>query len=455
MVTRGVAVLALFTGAVGGCSLSPVAPSSGGVDGGGGATPACPHAPHALVVADSDYMSTNVSVLSNDGAVLSGSILSSAAMPPGLTAALSGDVDLPLAPAASGDIVLIDRTNAAIAWIDPTTALVKKDVSVATGFSSDPRDYLDVSATKAYVTRYEQNVTPGTQPFDTGSDVLILDTTTGAITGRIDLTDPDDAPLLPRPDRMLAVGGHVWVSLDRLDATFTPPPGDARIAVLNPTDDTRTFNIDLPNLAECGGMALSPSGKVVALACTGALVDTSSAVQSGVVLLDVTGDTPVVQQVFPVAATLGGSVGPTIAFASETLLVGFVYGDTAKGRNDLAYTLDPRGRGGGVRARGRALHTRVWRHVRDGGRAGRRRSVLEAHGRGARGAGDGESGSEGGPPAEVPGRVLSRRVRAGTRRFDPWFLRSEARFVRGQEGFVRAQGRPCRTQARLRRTQAR
>jgi hypothetical protein len=170
--------------------------------------------------------------------------------------------------------------------------------------------------------------------------VLILDTTTGAITGRIDLTDPDDAPLLPRPDRMLAVGGHVWVSLDRLDATFTPPPGDARIAVLNPTDDTRTFNIDLPNLAECGGMALSPSGKVVALACTGALVDTSSAVQSGVVLLDVTGDTPVVQQVFPVAATLGGSVGPTIAFASETLLVGFVYGDTAKGRNDLAYTLD-------------------------------------------------------------------------------------------------------------------
>jgi hypothetical protein len=349
MVTRNSIVLACAL--LGGCSLSPVAPSTGGVDGGGGSVPdggmdgggdAGPPlvCPKALVVTDSDYMSTNVSVLSNTGAVLSGSIISSAATPPGLTAALSGDVVLPLATPASGDIVLIDRGNAAIVWIDPATAKVIKDVSVATGFKSDPQDYLELSATKAYVTRYADNATPGAQPFDTGGDIVILDTTKGTVTGRIDLHDADDGVLWPRPDRMLAIGGEVWVSLERVDANFMLAPGDARIAGIDPTKDARTFTLDIPNLAECAGMTLSPSGKVVALACTGPLTDTSSSVQTGIVLLDATKNPPVELQRFPVAVTLGAALGPTLAFASETLLVGFAYGDMSKGRNDIAFTLD-------------------------------------------------------------------------------------------------------------------
>jgi hypothetical protein len=295
--------------------------------------------PHALVVTDSDYTSTNISVLSTAGSVLSASFVSSASAPVGLTTALSGDVVSPLAIPPSGALVLVDRGNNAIDWFNPSTAAVEAQLSVSTGFTSDPHDYLEVAPGKAYVTRYESNATPGMAPFDGGGDILILDTVHHTITGRIDLSDADDGNLEPRPDRMLLVGGQVWVSLERLDASYTTA-GDARIAGVDPTMDKRTFELDLPNLVSCGGLALSPSGTVVAMTCSGTLADPSDTSQSSLVLIDPTKSPPVELMRYPVAADQGGALGPTLAFASETLLVGFTYGDTAKNRNDVAFTLD-------------------------------------------------------------------------------------------------------------------
>jgi hypothetical protein len=320
-----------------GCGLSPAASGSSGVNGlGGGASGACPA---ALTVVDSDYMSTNVSVVSPTGTVLSASIVSSASTPPGLTAALSGDVITPLAKPPSGDLVLIDRANGAIDWIDATTGVVKDQLSVATGFYSDPQDYLEVSATKAYVTRYMDNTTSSTMPFSQGGDVLIVDLTSHAITGRIGMTDPDDGALWPRPDRMLSVNGAVWVSLERLDATYMSS-GDARIAGVDPSTDARTFELDLTGLVSCGGLAISPSGKVVAASCSGEGAEQTNVATSGIVLLDATQSPPVVLERFPTSK--GGAVGPSIAFASETTLVGFLYGDLTitPPRNDVAFALD-------------------------------------------------------------------------------------------------------------------
>jgi hypothetical protein len=336
-------ILFALSAVVCGCNLTPQAVSTGvdggtdgGVDGGDGGTTACPT---AFVVTDSDYMSTNVSVVSTAGALLSGSLISTASAPPGLSLALSGDVVSPLAPSPSGSVVVIDRGNSALVWVDPSTAALQKQLSVATGFSSDPQDYLEVASGKAYVTRFDTNTTPGMQPFDAGGDVLVLDTVKNAVTGSISLVESDDGTLLPRPDRMLLIGGQVWVSLERLDAAFMTA-GDARIAGIDPTKDQRTFTLDLTGLAACGGLAVSPSGKVVAVTCSGPLTDPSDTTQSGLVLLDATKNPPVELMRYPVAVTLGGALGPTVAFASETLLVGFAYGDTATGRNDVAFTLD-------------------------------------------------------------------------------------------------------------------
>jgi hypothetical protein len=335
MVTRRSTIPLLLSATLGGCNLTPITPPTGGVDGDAGSS-SCPQ---DLVVIDTDYMSTNVSVVSTAGDVLSGSIISTAAAPPGLSMALSGDVVAPLARSPAGSLVLIDRTNSAVVWVDPASGAVQKQLSVSTGFAADPQDYLEVASGKAYVSRFDTNATPGQQPFDGGGDVLVVDTVKNAVTGRIPLAETDDGSLLPRPYRMLLVGGQVWVSLERIDAGETMA-GDARIAGIDPATDQRTFTLDLPKLAECGGVAVSPSGKVVALSCSGPLVDTSATDQSGLVLLDATKSPPVELKRYPVAATLGGALGATLAFASETLLVGFAFGDKGKGRNDVAYTVD-------------------------------------------------------------------------------------------------------------------
>jgi hypothetical protein len=328
----------------GGCDLQPITTSTGidgGLGGGGTGDGGAGVCPSAFVVVDSDYMSTDVSVVSPSGALLTGSLISSGSAPPGLTQALSGDVVCPLARPSSGSVVLIDRGNAAIDWINPTTAAVEAQLSVSTGFASDPHDYLDVAPGKAYVTRYATNTTPGMMPNDGGGDILILDTQKQVITGRIDMSDPDNGMLLPRPDRMLSIGGQVWVSLERLDATYATV-GDARFAGVDPTTDQRTFELDLPKIASCGGLAVSPSGKVVAATCSGLLASTSDTSQSALVLIDATKNPPVELMRYPVAVDLGGALGPTLAFASETLLVGFAYGDMSATpvRNDVGFTLD-------------------------------------------------------------------------------------------------------------------
>jgi hypothetical protein len=327
-------------GALAACSVSS-AHNSGGVhvdggsvDAGDGGGAVCPS---ALVVASSDYTSTNISVLSAAGAILSESIVSSASAPPGLTTALSGDVVLPLAP-TPGKIVLIDRyPNSVVSWVDPSTGAVTHQLPVGTGFAANPHDYLEVSRTKAYVSRHESNANAGQQPNDGGGDLLIIDPEAVAITGRVPFA-PDGA-LLPRPDRMMRVGGEVWVSLLRFDADFKTV-GDARLVGVSTTDDSIAWTLDLPGVANCGGIAMAPAGKVVALACGGGLGDADPTQRSAVVLVDASAHPPVELKRFAVAAQLGAPLDPALAYASDGLLVGAVLGDTKAGRNDLAYALD-------------------------------------------------------------------------------------------------------------------
>jgi len=154
MVKRRIVEL-VVVGAAASCNVTKAAPTTGGVnlDGGAeggtesGAEGGAAWCPAALVVANSDFTSTNISVLSPAGSVLSESIISSASAPPGLTTALSGDVVFPLEP-TPGVIVLIDRfPNSVVTSVDPSTAMVMKQLPVGTGFAANPHDYLAVSAT--------------------------------------------------------------------------------------------------------------------------------------------------------------------------------------------------------------------------------------------------------------------------------------------------------------------
>ncbi len=326
------------------CSLSQAARTTGGValDAGaaggdareGASARACPT---GMVVASSDFASTNISALSLSGAILSESLLSSASAPVGLTTALSGDIALPLTP-TYGRIVLIDRfPNSVLTWLDPATAKVTNQLPVGTGFSANPHDYLEVSATKAYVSRYESNAHAGQQPFDAGGDLLVVNPTDASVVGRVAF-DPDGA-LLPRPDRMIRIGGEAWVSLHRFSVDFKAA-GDARMVGVSVVDDSVAWTRDLPGVASCGAIAVAPSGNVVALSCSGVLADANPMQRSAVVLLDATAHPPVEIKRFPVAAQLGAPLGSALDFASEQVLVGVALGDMQAQRNDVAYSLD-------------------------------------------------------------------------------------------------------------------
>jgi len=318
------------------CNVSRAAPTTGGVTlGGDGGT-----CPKALVVASSDYTSTNISVASTEGNVLSESMISSASAPPGLTAALSGDVVLPSAAPLSGKLVLIDRyPNSVITWVDPSTASVLHQLPVATGFAANPHDYLEVGGAKAYVTRYETNPNPGRESNDGGGDVLVIDTDSSRITGRIPLALPTDGAFLPRADRMLRVGEEVWVALQRFDADFKTA-GDARIVGVSTANDTVAWTVELAGAASCGDLAIAPSQTRVALSCSGLLDSATLGERSAVVLLDATAHPPVEIERFMIAPELAAPLGLTLTFASETLLVGAALGDTQAHRNDTAYLLD-------------------------------------------------------------------------------------------------------------------
>jgi hypothetical protein len=330
-------LFALTCGAVAACNVSSAPPSTGGIhtdaSAADGAAASCPA---ALVVADSDFMSTNISVLSPKGTVLSGSILSSGSAPAGITTALSGDVVLPLTP-TPGTIVTVDRTNAVLTWLDPSTAAVKHQLSVGTGFMSNPQDYLELSPTKAYVTRYEVNPTPGSQPFDGGSDVLIVNPAAVTITGRVPFTD--QGAFLPRPARMVRVGSEVWVSLERMDANFMTA-GDAQIVGISTAGDSIAWTLTLPGVANCGGVAVAPSGKVVALACQGISTDPDPKKRSSLVLVDATAHPPVEYKRIDAVSALGAPLDSTLAYASEDVLLGVALGDSQSGHNDVAYTAD-------------------------------------------------------------------------------------------------------------------
>jgi hypothetical protein len=320
----------------------------GGVDGGGGidarvdvdAAEAGVVCPSSIAVASSDYVSTNVSVLSTSAAIVSETILSTASSKPGVTVPLGGDVLFPLT-SMPGKIVLIDRyMKALVTWFDPQKGSGVQ-LSVATGFASNPHDYIEVSPNKAYISRYETNTTPGMQPYDSGGDLLVVDPTGPALKGNIPFAA--DADILPRPDRMIRIGNEVWVMLRRWDAAFGKV-GDARLKGISTANDSVAWTLDLPGVADCWSMAVSPSRQVVAVTCAGIGSDSVPLSRSSIVLIDATAHPPVELRRIPVATQLGAHLGPSLAFASESLLVGTAFGGGTLGdgatRNDVGFSVD-------------------------------------------------------------------------------------------------------------------
>ncbi len=233
---------------------------------------------HALYVVASDYQSTSVSIVSFDGEVLSPAFLTSGSADPGLSVALSGDVVAPTQPHFD-ELLLIDRTpTGVLTFADPATGDVSLQANISTGFASNPQDAVRLSNGMLAVARYGENPNPGAEPFDTGSDILIIDADQTP-SGRIDLAPLlDDPELLPSPARVVRAGlngADLVVLLAAYSKDFTLV-GDGRVAFFDEGSLALSSVVTLKGGFGCGAISVSPNGERIAITCSGKFGGTST-----------------------------------------------------------------------------------------------------------------------------------------------------------------------------------
>jgi hypothetical protein len=316
-------------------SISETGTSVSAIDGSAGL-------PSGIVVLSSDYQTSAVSILDREGTLVIDNCFNSNTGPNGISLTLSGDLALPTQSAIGDAVVILDRGNSVLTWLDPPTCAPLRQLAVGTGFVSDPHDYVALSATKAYVVRYNQNAaaTLATGDFDDGNDLLIIDPTQPKIVGRIDLKPFAPVGVLPDADRAMLIDGKVYVSLNAISENFKTY-GAGRIVIVDPAQDQVVGTIDLPGVKNCGALTYLPAEKKLLVACTGDYGAGDQQFQgSAIVAIDVSSTPPMV--VGQVAAAAVGAV----AFANSTLaafdsntILGVQLGDFSNTPPDKVWTV--------------------------------------------------------------------------------------------------------------------
>ncbi|HEX2731230.1 MAG TPA: hypothetical protein VHM70_06485 [Polyangiaceae bacterium] len=279
-----------------------------------------------FVVVHSDFRTSSVSVVDVAGKILSDSLLSSGSKSPGISQALGEDVVVPSSLQAGNTIVLIDRTHNVIDWVSLDTAKVTKQVEVGTEmFASNPYDYLPISASKAYVSRYETNAKAGETDFDGGGDLLIIDPSQGKLTGSIELEaalGDDKGDVEPRPDTIVRAGNTVFTMLAAISADFVTY-AESRMVSIDSAKDEVTGTLVFAGLKNCGQVVVSPDQTHLAVSCWGTWspdVPTDAAI----VLVDISGAKPKIEKTF--AASKLGAQPNTVEFLSDDTLLYSTYG---------------------------------------------------------------------------------------------------------------------------------
>jgi hypothetical protein len=290
---------------------------------GGADLPSRGACPRGLAVVSSDFQSTEIALLAPNGIVKSAAFASSAStQASNLAAPLSGDVEASFGRSRANELVLIDRqgTNV-LTFIDVVTAQVRAQLPIGTGFESNPQDYLELEPNLALVPRLGENTRPGRQPFDAGSDLLLIDPSVPAITGFLSL--PRVSGFLPNPVAARLVGGDVLVTLHHASSDFSAV-ADSEIVAFSAADQGLRYRVTLRGLRNCGAVEPSPSGRLLAVACSSHLDRNGAAEEvesSGLVLLDASQSPPVELTRFAAFDLVGGPLQSSVEFVSERLVL--------------------------------------------------------------------------------------------------------------------------------------
>jgi len=132
-----------------------------------------------------------------------------------------------------------------IQTIDPNADFsLTKQFSVGKG--TNPQDIFAINTTKAYVSLYqpEDNLSPEIK----AEDVLIVNPSSGEITGGIDLTSltADDGERFARAATLIGIDDRIFVAVQDLPADLSLPPNQpGKVAVIETETDTLVGSITL------------------------------------------------------------------------------------------------------------------------------------------------------------------------------------------------------------------
>ena len=296
------------------CNVEPAATT------GGGELPTRAGCPRGLALSSTDYLSSEVALLWPDGRVVSTALISSASTESsGLAAPLSGDLALAGSRARPGELVTIDRygTNV-LTFVDTATGVVRAQLSVGTGFEANAQTYLELSPHLALVPRVSENADPGREPFDSGSDLLLIDPSVPSVVGSLPLPRKDG--FLPHPAGATLVGADVLVTLQHAKANYSGF-AESELVALTGDDLGERYRVPLNGLKNCSEVELSPGGTRLAIACEGVIDRRGAAVEpetSALVILDAEGDPPRELARFSAQELFGGPIQSSVTFVTES-----------------------------------------------------------------------------------------------------------------------------------------
>ena len=271
------------------------ATGTGGSGGAAGAPVVAPPAPTGLVALNSDfYSATSISILNSAGGLTHGDCVDSTPPSGGSSLLISTDAVLPSQPQRGGDVVIVDRGNGALTFVNPSACAIVRQIVLPGGATTDPHDVVILADTKAYLTRYQPNLTATTAAAK-GNDVAIINPMTGAFVSSISLdayaSTVAGATILARPDRALIGNGKVVVSLNEIDVGYAHY-GEGKVVVIDPATDTVVASVALTGLYDCEGMSYVASTKTLLVSCGGPYMAEDQPLQSGIAVVDLGASPP-------------------------------------------------------------------------------------------------------------------------------------------------------------------